>query len=277
MLLRFPPRRRSMHLSSLYRFPLKSAAGESLQRCASDSLGLLGDRRWMVVAAGTGRFLTQRILPRMALLQAHWQGDTALKLAAPGMPELLVRVPDDKTMRCVQVWSANPVVPDAGETAAAWLSDFLGQACRLVYLPEDDGIQVDLDYARLGERTAFSDGFPFLLIGQASLDDLARRVGRPLEMLRFRPNLVVSGAEPYAEDGWKRIRIGQLTFRVVKPCSRCVIPTLDPATGERAPDREPLNTLLSYRKGPGGVFLGQNLIAEGRGELEVGMPVERLE
>jgi hypothetical protein len=277
MLLRFPPRRRSMHLSSLYRFPLKSAAGESLQRCASDSLGLLGDRRWMVVAAGTGRFLTQRVLPRMALLQAHWQGDTALKLAAPGMPELLVRVPDDKTMRCVQVWSANPVVPDAGETTAAWLSDFLGQACRLVYLPEDDGIQVDLDYARLGERTAFSDGFPFLLIGQASLDDLARRVGRPLEMLRFRPNLVVSGAEPYAEDGWKRIRIGQLTFRVVKPCSRCVIPTLDPATGERAPDREPLNTLLSYRKGPGGVFFGQNLIAEGRGELEVGMPVERLE
>jgi len=277
MLLRFPPRRRSMHLSSLYRFPLKSAAGESLQRCASDSLGLLGDRRWMVVAAGTGRFLTQRILPRMALLQAYWQGDTALKLAAPGMPELLVRVPDDKTMRCVQVWSANPVIPDAGETAAAWLSDFLGQACRLVYLPEDDGIQVDLDYARLGERTAFSDGFPFLLIGQASLDDLARRVGRPLEMLRFRPNLVVSGAEPYAEDGWKRIRIGQLTFRVVKPCSRCVIPTLDPATGERAPDREPLNTLLSYRKGPGGVFFGQNLIAEGRGELEVGMPVERLE
>lgn len=265
-----------MHLSSLYRFPLKSAAGESLQRCASDSLGLLGDRRWMVVAAGTGRFLTQRVLPRMALLQAHWQGDTALKLAAPGMPELLVRVPDDKTMRCVQVWSANPVVPDAGETAAAWLSDFLGQACRLVYLPEDDGIQVDLDYARLGERTAFSDGFPFLLIGQASLDDLARRVGRPLEMLRFRPNLVVSGPEPYAEDGWKRIRIGQLTFRVVKPCSRCVIPTLDPATGERAPDREPLNTLLSYRKGPGGVFFGQNLIAEGRSELEVGMPVERL-
>jgi len=277
MLLRFPPRRRSMHLSSLYRFPLKSAAGESLQRCASDSLGLLGDRRWMVVAAGTGRFLTQRVLPRMALLQAHWQGDTALKLAAPGMPELLVRVPDDKTMRCVQVWSANPVVPDAGETAAAWLSDVLGQACRLVYLPEDDGIQVDLDYARLGERTAFSDGFPFLLIGQASLDDLARRVGRPLEMLRFRPNLVVSGAEPYAEDGWKRIRIGQLTFRVVKPCSRCVIPTLDPATGERAPDREPLNTLLSYRKGPGGVFFGQNLIAEGRGELELGMPVEPLE
>ena len=123
-----------MHLSSLYRFPLKSAAGESLQRCASDSLGLIGDRRWMVVAAGTGRFLTQRAVPRMALLRAHWQGDTALQLAAPGMPELLVSVPGDQLMRCVQVWNNHPVVPDAGEAAAAWLSEFLGQACRLVYL-----------------------------------------------------------------------------------------------------------------------------------------------
>jgi uncharacterized protein len=96
-------------------------------------------------------------------------------------------------------------------------------------------------------------------------------------MLRFRPNLVVSGAEPYAEDRWKRIRIGALAFRVVKPCSRCVNPTLDPLTAERAADREPLTTLLSYRKGPGGVFFGQNLIAEGCGELAVGMPLEVLE
>lgn len=266
-----------MHLSSLYRFPLKSAAGESLQRCASDSLGLLGDRRWMVVAAGTGRFLTQRAVPRMALLRAHWQGDTALQLAAPGMPELLVSVPGDQLMRCVQVWNNHPVVPDAGEAAAAWLSEFLGQACRLVYLPEDYGIQVDLDYARLGENTAFSDGFPFLLIGQASLDDLCARIGRPLEMLRFRPNLVVAGAAPYAEDDWKRIRIGALTFRVVKPCSRCAIPTIDLHTAERSADSEPLATLLGYRKRAGGVFFGQNLIAEGSGLLEVGMPVEILE
>ncbi|BFN28956.1 MOSC domain protein [Pseudomonas sp. SCT] len=266
-----------MHLSSLYRFPLKSGAGESLQHCASDALGLVGDRRWMVVAAGTGRFLTQRVAPRMALLQARWQGQNALRLTAPDMQELLVPVPDAREMRCVQIWSSNAVVPDAGEAAATWLSSFLGQACRLVHLPLDDGIQVDIDYARLGERTAFSDGFPFLLIGQASLDDLIRRVGRPLDMLRFRPNLVVSGAEPYAEDSWKRIRIDQLTFRVVKPCSRCVIPTLDPFTAEREPDREPLNTLLSYRKGPGGVFFGQNLIAEGIGELAVGAPVEVLD
>lgn len=266
-----------MHLSSLYRFPLKSAAGEALQQASSDALGLVGDRRWMVVAAGTGRFLTQRAVPRMALLQARWQGTQALRLSAPGMDDLDVAVPDTTTMRCVQIWSSNAVVPDAGEAAAAWLTRFLGQACRLVHLPVEEGIQVDLDYAQLGERTAFSDGFPFLLIGQASLDDLVQRVGRPLEMLRFRPNLVVSGAAPYAEDGWKRIRIGQLEFRVVKPCSRCVIPTIDPVTAERDAEREPLATLLGYRKGEGGVFFGQNLIAEGRGELALGMPVDVLE
>src|SRR5690606_19100508 len=124
---------------------------------------------------------------------------------------------------------------------------------------------------------AFSDGFPFLLIGQASLDDLCARIGRPLEMLRFRPNLVVAGAAPYAEDDWKRIRIGALTFRVVKPCSRCAIPTIDLHTAERSADNEPLATLLGYRKRAGGVFFGQNLIAEGCGQLEVGMPVEVLE
>ncbi|MBE7374593.1 MOSC domain-containing protein [Pseudomonas lopnurensis] len=266
-----------MHLSSLYRFPLKSAAGEALPQARSDALGLVGDRRWMVVAAGTGRFLTQRAVPQMALLQASWQGTEALRLSAPGMDELRVAVPGTAEMRSVQIWRSSAVVPDAGEAAATWLTRFLGQACRLVYLPAEEGIQVDLDYAQLGERTAFSDGFPFLLIGQASLDDLVQRVGRPLEMLRFRPNLVISGAQPYAEDGWKRIRIGELEFRVVKPCSRCVIPTIDPATAERDADREPLATLLGYRKGEGGVFFGQNLIAEGTGELALGMPVEVLE
>src|SRR3546814_14590033 len=106
----------------------------------------------MVVAAGTGRFLTQRAVPRMALLQAHCDGETALRLTAPGMQELLVAVPDAKVLRCVQIWSSNDVVPDAGDAAAAWMTDFLGQPCRLVYLREDYGIPVDIDYARPGEE-----------------------------------------------------------------------------------------------------------------------------
>ncbi|MCW3150735.1 MOSC domain-containing protein [Stutzerimonas stutzeri] len=266
-----------MHLSSLYRFPLKSAAGEALQQAHSDALGLVGDRRWMVVDAESGRFLTQRVLPRMALLRAHWLGDSALQLEAPGMPTLTVTVPTAGELRGVLIWRNSTRVPDAGDAAAVWLSRFLERACRLVYLPAQCGIQIDQDYAATGERTAFSDGFPFLLIGQASLDDLCARIGRSLEMLRFRPNLVIAGAAPYAEDSWKRIRIGELTFRVVKPCSRCVIPTIDPQTAERGADREPLTTLLNYRKGEGGVFFGQNLIAEATGTLAVGMPVEILE
>lgn len=124
---------------------------------------------------------------------------------------------------------------------------------------------------------AFADGFPLLLIGQASLDDLSQRVGQPLSMLRFRPNLVVTGSEAYAEDGWKRIRIGEVEFEVAKGCSRCILTTIDPQSGERNAQREPLATLKTYRERDGDVYFGQNLLPRGVGELQVGMTVEVLE
>lgn len=266
-----------MHLSGLYRYPLKSAAGESLQETRLDALGVLGDRRWMVVDAESGRFLTQRLLAQMTQLHARWQGAEQLLLSAPGMPDLLVAVPDQQAaLRGVSIWRDSLQVPDAGEAAAQWLSQWLGRACRLVQVPESRARQVDTAYAEPGEKVAFADGFPLLLIGQASLDDLAARVGRPLEMLRFRPNLVVAGSAPYAEDGWKRIRIGELEFRVVKGCSRCIMTTLDPQTGARSTDREPLNTLKAYREREGEVYFGQNLIACGEGRLALDMPVQVL-
>lgn len=267
-----------MHLSALYRFALKSGSAESLEAGGCDALGLIGDRRWMVVDAATGKFLTQRVLPRMTLLKARWQGEAALLLSAPGMDDLLVAVPaSDSAARGVLIWRESLRAPDAGDAAAAWLTRLLDRPCRLVYLPTEQGIQIDQDYARPDERTAFTDGFPFLLIGQRSLDDLSARVGQPLDPRRFRPNLIIADSVPYAEDGWRRIRIGDMEFRVVKPCSRCIIPTIDPLSAERSPTREPLATLLGYRKGEGGVFFGQNLIAEGTGILKVGMPVEVLE
>lgn len=266
-----------LQLSALYRFPLKSGRAEALERSRIDLLGLSGDRRWMVVDTLSGRFLTQRLLPLMTQLQACWQGDD-LVLNAPGMPELLVALPGTAAeLRGVSVWSDNLSVPDAGDPAARWLSAYLQRDCRLVQVPTQLARQVDPAYARPGERVGFADGFPLLLIGQASLEDLSQRVGRPLEMLRFRPNLVVSGSSPYAEDRWKRIRIGELELRVVKGCSRCIMTTLDPATGVRSADREPLQTLKTYRERDGEVYFGQNVIAEGCGELRVGMPVEVLE
>ena len=116
-----------------------------------------------------------------------------------------------------------------------------------------------------------------MLIGQASLDDISRKIGRPMEMLRFRPNLVIEGSEAFAEDGWKRIRIGDVEFRVVKSCSRCILTTVDPQTGVRDEQREPLATLMTYRKQENGTMFGQNLVNDSNGVLEVGMPVTILE
>lgn len=268
-----------LSLSALYRYPLKSAQVEPVQRIRLDALGLEGDRRWMVVEEANGRFLTQRLLPQMGRIEARWRDDfSALQLRAPGMEDLLVALPQpDDALRGVTIWRDILQVPDAGDAAAGWLSRFLGRPCRLVAISEQRARQVDTAYAEPGEKVHFADGFPLLLIGQGSLDDLSARVGRPLEMLRFRPNLVVQGAEAFAEDGWKRIRIGDVTFRVAKPCSRCILTTIDPHTGERDPDREPLATLQRYRQVDGEAMFGQNLIAEGHGELCVGMPVEVLE
>lgn len=263
-----------LRLSALYRFPVKSLGGESLSRAEIDALGLAGDRRWMVVDAASGRFLTQRQFGRMAQIGARWRDAGTLELSAPGRTPLAVVVPPaDEALRGVTVWDDSLQAPDAGDVAAAWLSACLERDCRLVHVPASRARQVDTAYARPGDKVGFADGFPLLLIGQGSLDDLSARVGRPLEMLRFRPNLVVEGAAPYAEDGWGRLRIGEVEFERVKPCSRCAIPTHDPHSGERSSDGEPLRTLATYRRDADGVYFGQNLIQRGTGVLEVGMPV----
>ena len=156
-----------------------------------------------------------------------------------------------------------------------WFSSFLNTPARLVYFPDDEQRQVDLDYAQAGDVTAFSDGFPYLLISQASLDDLNSRLQAPVEMNRFRTNLVVTGNKAFAEDQWKRMRIGNIEFELVKPCSRCTIPSIDPLTAAKT--AEPVKTLASYRLRENKIFFGQNLIARGSGLLELGMPVEILE
>ena len=262
-------------VSELSIYPVKSLRGLSLPRAEVDRFGLRGDRRWMVVDAN-GRYLTQREQARMSLIQAE-PLDDGLRLGAPGMGELTIRLAPDLPRRQVTVWDDRVEAEDAGDAAAAWLSDFLGIDCRLVHFPDDALRPVDPRYAQAGDVTAFSDGFPLLLITQASLDDLNSRLEQPVPMRRFRPNLVIDGSEPYAEDQWKRLRIGDLTFRVVKPCSRCVIPTIDPATGERHPDAEPLRTLASYRMRDNKIYFGQNVIPDGEGALAVGQVVEVIE
>jgi len=260
-------------LSELWRYPVKSMRGARHRQLAVDARGFVADRRWMLVDA-QGRFLTQRQLPRMALLDAEL-GDGRLQLSAAGQSLDVPPPAADAPLLEVQVWNDRVLAQPVSAAVDRWLSEFLGQACRLVMLPDTQVRRVDPDYARAQDQVGFADGFPFLLISQASLDDLNARLDAPLPMRRFRPNLVVSGCAPYAEDGWKRIRIGDLQLRVVKPCSRCIIPTIDPATAERA--AEPLRTLMGYRKRGNQVYFGQNLLHDGPGELAEGMPVEVLE
>ena len=263
-----------LRLEQIWRYPVKSLRGSQLESAVVDARGIRLDRHWMLVDR-QGAFLSQRQLPRMILVETRVE-DQALRLSAPGMQDLLLpgaHVGDDVA---VKVWRDECTARVMDPRADAWLSEFLGVECRLVFLPPGSVRQVDLNYARQGDQVGFADGFPFLLISQASLDDLNRRLPAPISMERFRPNLVISGCDAYAEDSWQRIRIGELVFRVVKPCSRCIIPTIDPETGSRG-DAEPLATLSRYRKHGNNVVFGQNLVHDGIGSLERGMRVEILD
>lgn len=261
-------------LSGIYFYPVKSLRGIGLQRAPLGQRGIDYDRHWMLVDEA-GAFLTQRQIPRMALISTQLMPG-GLRLCAPAMPDLeLAPGSAADSALAVRVWDDLCQARLAGGAADRWLSDFLGLSCRLVYLPHDSRRPVDPAYARGGEETAFSDGFPLMLISQASLDDLNARLPAPLPMLRFRPNLVVDGCTPYAEDSWRRIRIGDIALQLVKPCSRCAITTVDADTGEKG--AEPLRTLSGYRKRGNKVYLGQNLLHEAKGELRLGMPVEILE
>jgi uncharacterized protein YcbX len=262
-----------MILSAIHIYPIKSTAGLDLQSASIEPRGFLDDRRWIVVDADD-RFLTGRQLARMVLIRTTPEDD-GLRLDAPAMPTLRVARPaPDAERASVQVWDDNVDAARADAAADAWLSEFLGRPVRLVAM--------DARSARATEQrpgvdpceVGFADAYPFLAISQASLDHLNAKLAAPIQMRRFRPNLVISGCEPHAEDGWRRIRIGGIDFDVVKTCTRCVFTTVDPECGERDPSGEPLRTLKTYRRAEDGIIFGVNLIARGRGELRVGDRVE---
>lgn len=264
-------------VSELSVYPVKSCAGISQKLSKVEAFGLSHDRRWMIVD-GKGVMLTQRKLAKMCLIKTELVDDV-LYLKHFAMDDFKVVQPVSANKVKVKVWYDECIACDAGDHAANWLSQILGVTCRLVYFPENEIRQVDLKYANQGDKTAFSDGFPLLLISQASLDDLNARLQQPISMQRFRPNLVVQGCAPFAEDSWKKIRIGSTVFRIVKPCSRCVIPSINIETGER--ETEPTKTLLGYRRRENKIYFGQNVIAEidqtASSEIKVGMTVEIIE
>jgi uncharacterized protein len=260
-----------IRLSALHVYPIKSCGGAAVEEWEVDERGLRHDRRWMLVDE-TGGFITQRQHPRMALIGVRIEADR-LVVSAPEMPSLQVPFsPPESEPMLASIFADLVETLPVGAEADRWFGKFLGVRCSLVHLPDASVRAVDPDYGEAGDRVALADGFPFLLISEASLADLNARLEHSLPMNRFRPNLVVAGCEPFAEDGWSRVRIGAISLRVVKPCARCVITTVDQGTGLKG--KEPLRTLATFRRSGTKVLFGQNLVHDETGVLSVGDPVE---
>ena len=260
-----------MTLSEINIYPIKSTRGIPLRSAHVERRGIQFDRRWMLVDV-SGVFISQRDVPRLALISTLLGGD-AFTVNAPGMQSLLLpKTLISSASISAQVWEDMVRVIPAGSVADEWFSEFLGLACRLVYMPDDTLRPVEPEFASTSDIVSLADAFPLLLISQPSLDDLNERLAVPVPMNRFRPNLVVNGCGAFDEDRWKGIRIGDILLRVVKPCSRCVTTTVDQATGIQG--KEPLVTLSQYRKFNGKVCFGQNVIPENDAVVNIGDRVE---
>ena len=264
-------RETGISLSGLYVYPIKSCGGIAVERWEIDERGPRYDRRWMLVDQ-TGCFMSQRRFERMALIGVRIEPN-GLIVDAPGMTPLEVPFrPPDSTLLLASVWDDLVEGLTVGDDANRWFSEFLDVGCKLVYLPDGSLRMVDPTYGGPKDQVGLADAFPFLLISEASLSALNSRLEHPVPTDRFRPNLVVRGCEPFAEDNWRLVRIGQITFRVVKPCARCAITTVDQRTAE--PGKEPLRTLAQFRKVGTKILFGQNLIHDTRGTLRTGDPVD---
>ncbi len=264
-----------MQVAEIRIYPVKGLRGFAVDEAIVEPWGLAGDRRFMVVDPA-GRFLSQRERPGMAVAAANLvSGGLALSTACG--PEIRIPVPDATQARVdVRIWKDSVSAVDCGPEVAAWLSDVLGTPCRLVHMDEPATARpADPDFATPDDCVSFADGFPLLVTTQASLDDLNKRLDRPVTMDRFRTNLLVSGAEPWAEDDWHDLRVGNTRFAGVKDCARCAVTTVDQESGIRSEDNEPLRTLAGFRRKAGGrIIFGQNLLPRRLGRIARGDQVE---
>jgi uncharacterized protein len=266
-----------LRVSGIFIYPVKSCRGLALASAEVDELGVAGDRRFLVVDE-TGKFLTQRTNARMALIATALDADR-LTLSAAGQGSVSVPRAFDPAapLRAVTVWKHSGLqAEDCGAEAAQWLSDFLGAKLALVRIGPAFERNVLKKAGRPGDRFAFADGSPVLVCGEASLADLNDRIvargGEPVPMDRFRPNVVIGGGTPFAEDAWPSVRIGDVVLRAAGKSDRCIVTTTDQLTGERG--KEPLRTLATFRRDPvdpASVYFGANFINESKcGALRVG-------
>ena len=266
-----------MHLSELNIYPVKSLKGIALSEAVVEDRGLRHDRRWMLVDSAN-QFLTQREHPIMARIEIKIGGESV----TAGFEGREIEMPQSSAIdefHTVRIFNSTVRSQFYPAEIDRWFSDILGIDCRLVTMPEGAHRAVSPVYAvrRFKDEVSFADGYPFMLLGEASVADLNARLADPVPMNRFRPNFVVSGSDTFAEDSWSVVKIGPTVFHVVKPCERCVITTIDQVEGEKT-GKEPLRTLSIYRTVKGNVLFGRYLIAENPGGVvRVGDEIEVLE
>lgn len=248
-------------------YPVKGCRGIAVGTALVEERGFARDREWMVVDAA-GRFVSQRTHPELATVATRLD-ETSLRLDAEGRSTLEIPLAQPDRPRCpVEIWGERVEAVPEGEEASRWFGDLLGEPVRVVRMPDGVRRRVDPRRGRADDQVGFADGFPFLLVSTGSLAELNRGLARPVGIDRFRANIVLEGCLPHEEDDWSSVRIGGIGFRVVKPCTRCVVVTTDQMSGARDP--EPLRALAAYRSVGGKVLFGQNLIHDGRGPVRVG-------
>lgn len=256
-------------ITRLFVYPIKSCRGIAVDTAVVAARGLVHDRRYMIVDANS-RFVTQRQHPRMALIDVAFDGG-GYKVEAPSMRPLRLPLALGDSTECeVRIWKDRVQANLADPETNLWFSEYMGFACGLVHLADDQHRAVRHESAEFDDEVSFADGAPVLLISEPSLTELNRRLGSPVTMRHFRPNLVVGAEQPHAEDGWRSVTVGGTRFDVGWPCSRCILPTIDPDTGERSAVGEPLETLKKYRRVGRSVVFGQNLLPRAFGTIQVG-------
>jgi len=271
-----------LKVHSIYHYPVKSCAPVQLQSAQITPSGFLNDRRWMVVDSETGKFVTQRKDVKMARLQAGFSDGVLALSYSDGASSTSLDVEITKTTEIsTEVWGDTPYGWDQGDQVASWLSEILGKSVRLAYIDDDQLRRVDPDYADASDQVGFADGFPFLITTTSSIEQFNRDLGYDISITRFRPNIVIQSdsldsLEPYAEDNWKSISINGIQFDLVKPCSRCVMPSINPDSLEK--ERSVIETLVATRKKENATYFGQNALHRVKeGLISVGDTVEILE
>lgn len=256
-----------MRVHSLFLYPVKSLAGIAVNSFELDEFGPAGDRRWVLVDDEC-QFVTQRTLPQLALIQPELNADNDVFITLPGQAAIALQTSGEQlSVRVWRDWVQGDVGCDLANSA---VSRFCGRPLRFVFMPDSSFRQVQTNVATERRRVSFADGYPLMITSTASLDELNARLAVAVDMRHFRPNIAVEGAAPWAEDNWQTITIGQSSYRVLKPCSRCVMTTVNPDTGEKAGSVQPLRTLATYRRTADGIMFGMNAIHDSPCRLSVG-------